>query len=279
MSLHPASLLSRPLPDLGAAPAEFKRLAEPFGVAGLDLLEDRALTVRSDWKFVLPQAALPKLLRALSETHLVLMAGQARWARYSSQYYDTPDLVCFHDHRRGKPRRFKVRHRDYLDRHLTMLEIKDRDPRGDTHKRRLPQSWRQRSVDVQGVTFLSEDGHVPVQALIPTLANRFWRMTLLGEKVQERLTVDLGIGFGLNGRQTDLQGVCVLEVKSAEPRHLTPTLALLSRAGMRPRGMSKYCIGTCLLMPDAHPAWFAPLRRTLSKLSAAAAPSAQILER
>ena len=254
-------------------------MAEPFGVASLELLADRMLTVRSDWKFVLPQAVLPKLLRSLSETHLVLMAGEARWGRYSSQYYDTPGLDCFHDHRRGKPRRFKVRHRDYLDRHLTMLEIKDRDPRGDTHKRRLPQVWRQRVVDVHGATFLSEGGHVPVGQLIPTVANRFWRLTLLGKEVQERLTVDLGIGFGLNGRQTDLSGVCVLEVKSAEPRHLTPTLALLSRAGMRPRGMSKYCIGTCLLTPGAHPAWFAPLRRTLGKLSADAAPSAQILER
>ena len=279
MSLHPASLLSRPLPDLGAAPAELKRMAIPFGVASLELLADRMLTVRSDWKFVIPQAVLPKLLRSLSKTHLVLLAGEARWGRYSSQYYDTPDLDCFHDHRRGKPRRYKVRHRDYLDRHLTMLEIKDRDPRGNTHKRRLPQVWRQRVVDVHGVTFLSEGGHVAVGALVPTLANRFWRLTLLGEKVQERLTVDLGIGFGLDGRQGGLQGVCVLEVKSAEPRHKTPTLALLSRAGMRPRGMSKYCVGTCLLTPEAHPAWFAPLRRSLAKITAAAALPAQILER
>ena len=112
-------------------------MAEPLGVASLDLLADRALTVRSDWKFVLRQAMVPELLRALSKTHLVLMADQARWGRYSSQYYDTPEQVCFHDHRRGKPRRFKVRHRDYLDRNLTMLEIKDRVPRGDTHRLRL----------------------------------------------------------------------------------------------------------------------------------------------
>ena len=190
-------------------------MAEPFGVASLDLLADRALTVRSDWKFVLRQSLVPELLRTLSKTHLVLMAGQERWGRYSSQYYDTPDQVCFHDHRRGKPRRFKVRHRDYLDRNLTMLEIKDRVPRGDTHKRRLPQMWRQRVVDVAGAAFLSEGGHVPVDGLVPTLANRFYRLTLLGENVLERLTVDLCIGFGLDGRIGGLPGVCVLEVKSA----------------------------------------------------------------
>jgi hypothetical protein len=278
VSLHPSNLLSRALPDLGPAPSEIVRMAEPFRVASLDLLADRVLTVRSDWKFVLPQASLPKLLRSLSKTHLVLMAGEARWGRYSSQYYDTPDLICFQDHRRGKPRRFKVRHRDYLDRHLTMLEIKDRVPRGDTHKRRLPQMWRQRVVDVAGAAFLSEGGHVPVDALVPTLANRFWRLTLLGEKVHERLTVDLGIGVGLDGRIGELAGVCVLEVKSAEPRHKTPTLALLARTGMRPRGMSKYCVGTCLLTPGASPAWFAPLRRTLGKLSASST-SNHILER
>ena len=253
-------------------------MAEPFGVASLDLLADRALTVRSDWKFVLRQSLVPELLRTLSKTHLVLMAGQERWGRYSSQYYDTPDQVCFHDHRRGKPRRFKVRHRDYLDRNLTMLEIKDRVPRGDTHKRRLPQMWRQRVVDVAGAAFLSEGGHVPVDGLVPTLANRFYRLTLLGENVLERLTVDLCIGFGLDGRIGGLPGVCVLEVKSAEPRSKTPTLALLARAGMRPRGMSKYCVGTCLLTPGALPAWFAPLRRTLGKLSAASS-SNHILER
>ncbi len=258
------------LPDLGPAPAAIQALAEPFGEASLELLAQRLLTTRSDWKFVISKDRVPELLSALSKTHLVLKAEDARWARYSSQYYDTPQLDCFHDHRRGKPRRFKVRHRDYLDRHLSMLEIKDRDPRGDTHKRRLPQTWRQRGVDVHGVTFLSEGGHVPVEDLVPTVANRFWRLTLLGQTVQERLTIDLGIGFGLGGRLAELPGVCVLEVKSSEPRHKTPTLALLKRAGLRPRGMSKYCVGTCLLTPGVSPAWFAPLRRVLARLSAAA---------
>lgn len=258
-------------PDLGPAPDALQRLAEPFAEASLALLADRLLTTRSDWKFVLPQAELPRILQSLYPTHRVLKAEDARWARYSSQYYDTPELDCFHDHRRGKPRRFKVRHRDYLDRQLTMLEIKDRDPRGDTHKRRLPQEWRQRGVDPAGAEFLRGDRQVALPELIPTVANRFWRLTLLGEEVQERLTVDLGIGFGLGARQRTLDGICVLEVKSAEPRHKTPTLALLQRAGMRPRGMSKYCVGTCLLTPGASPAWFAPLRRSLRQLGAAAA--------
>ena len=240
-----------------------------FQVATRELLDQRGLTSRSDWKFVLPTDQIPELLFNMQSTHALLYAGESPIARYHSRYYDSTDLRCYQDHRRGVVRRFKLRHRHYIDRALSMFEVKSKGPRGDTKKQRMEVPFAKigGTLDSMCREFAERYLNISLADFAPSLDNSFSRITLLGLEAEERITVDLDISFSHHNRRTQIPGLSIVEVKSASPRHLTPTLSLLSNAGLRPQGMSKYCAGITLLDPDLLPSWFASMRRRIESMT------------
>lgn len=218
-------------------------------VAGLSvaqLCEEHALQRRRDWKFVVPRALLPELLGALEDTHQVLLAGTSRWARYETEYLDTPERQCFRDHCRGRPHRQKVRFRDYLDRELTMLEVKTRTGRGGTNKLRLERPFADHRLDEQALAFLGEHLRLDPTQLARVQQSSFRRLTLLAKGRPERVTLDLDLR--IDGSDA-LAGVMVLEVKSGLPAPRTLSLATVRQLGIRPGSMSKYVVGTALTQP------------------------------
>src|SRR5262245_34239806 len=95
-----------------------------FPEAPLELLADRELLRRIDSKYVLPASGLPELAAGLGDGYAVLRVPTGSVAAYRSLYFDTPDLRSFHDHRRGRRIRHKIRVRHYPDREVSFLEIK-----------------------------------------------------------------------------------------------------------------------------------------------------------
>ncbi len=240
-----------------------------FPTASPGLLKKRSLTSRSDWKFILPSDRIPSLLSSMHQTHALLFAGNAPIAHYRSRYYDSSEMQCYHDHRRGKPCRFKLRHRHYFDRNLSMFEIKAKTPRGDTKKGRIEVPFRTHGgdLDARCLAFAEDYLDMSLSGYGPSLDNSFSRITLLGIEAEERITVDTDISFTHQGRHTSIPDLAIVEVKSASPRHLTPTLMSLSKAGMRPQGLSKYCAGITLLDDDLLPSWFAGMRRRIDSMT------------
>ena len=162
-------------PDLAAIRAG----VDALGCASPELLVDRLLQRRFDRKYLASLTDVEQLIRTLAGTHRVLMAGHRRLARYETTYFDTTRRKAFHDHRRGRPRRAKVRARTYLDRSLTVLEVKQRSGRGSTIKAR-----RERDSTTPDLSHAERDWareHTgwrdPIAA---TGANCFQRITLLG---------------------------------------------------------------------------------------------------
>ena len=112
-----------------ASMRSFRKIkSSAFASANLDMLAERALLRRTDTKFLLPRRRLGDLLAQLPHWYsLVRVEGQA-CAHYMTQYFDTPEFAFFHDHRRGRKPRRKVRYRHYMDRRLSYLEVEDGDP-------------------------------------------------------------------------------------------------------------------------------------------------------
>lgn len=207
------------------------------------LLAARALQERRDWKFAVPLADVSRLLAPLAGAFSVLWTAESPLASYRSTYLDTPALDLYHHHRRGLPRRWKVRFRDYLDRRLTMLEAKERKGRGDTHKHRWEVPWGSREIPDSVVAFLTERS-VP-GPLRRTVETAYRRVTLIGQDVDERVTVDLDLTLSAGDRVEHLPGVALIEVKASGPV-ATARTALL-RAGVRSLRVSKYCVAVARL--------------------------------
>lgn len=244
-------------------PSEVDRALMRLGMVELpELLEAAELLTRSDRKYVVDESLVPELVARLDPSIRALEIDGARTFRYESMYFDTPDLVCFHEAARGRPNRFKVRTRAYLDSDSCSLEVKARDHRGNTVKERIEHAIEQRAeLTDSGREFVSgyeHPGH-HVARLEPTLWTVYRRATLL-LSVDTRTTIDTGLTFVTpDGRTIAADRWAIIESKSMGK----PTVVdrLLWQMGHRPISFSKYAVGMSVLYPElpAH-RWNRPLR-------------------
>ncbi len=199
-ALKPAPLSPR-RGDLAEAVEGFEP-AEPAD------LERVSLQRRYDRKFLVPAEQLGAALRSLRDDYRVVLAGGERFAHYDTFYFDTPTLRFYHDHRRRRAPRFKVRIRNYADRGLSVLEFKEKTSRGDTHKRRwerpdistsLTDLDRERLAEASPRVFAEGD-------LVPVARTVFYRLMLVSKRSVERATLDFHLTLERDEHSRTLEG-------------------------------------------------------------------------
>jgi hypothetical protein len=224
-----------------------------FPPAAPELLERRSLLSRIDSKFVVPVAELHRLLAGLDQDYAILRVASGCIATYDNLYFDTAALRCFHDHRRGRRIRHKVRFRHYPDRGLSFLEVKTKRNEAVTDKRRLAVPYRHEELGPAERGFLR--GHVGELAddLRPALAISYRRLSLIGLAADERVTIDLGLSAGDRDDAEvarALGHLAVIEVKQWPYCVRTPIMRAVRGAGHRVTSMSKYITALSLLHPE-----------------------------
>jgi len=229
-----------------------EHLGEPPAVGLAELEAAAALLARRDRKYVVPLPVAVRLAEELAASCRVLEIGGRRRFRYESVYFDTPGAASYLAAARGRPRRYKVRTRTYIDSGSCLLEIKVRAPRGRTLKVRHEHPIALRgTLDPAGRAFA---GACPLigatsEVLEPALATRYTRATLLVGEGRARVTVDTAVEARIpDGRTVGLAGMAIVETKSGGP----PSEAdrILWRMGHRPTRISKYCTSLAALRPE-----------------------------
>lgn len=257
-----------PRPSSGL-PVTFTLSAESLGrfsEASPDLLSRRRLLRRTDSKFVMRVGDLPALVESLVDGYRVLLAGTEPLASYRTLYFDTPELDCFHDHRRGRRPRNKVRIRHYDERGLTFLEIKTKRSELETRKYRKARPFGESGLDPTDRAFIAE--HCGYAAdLAPTIWTDFRRLTLLSIEFNERVTIDLGLQFHRDGDRADVGQVAIVEVKQAPFCVRSPAMQALRTIGVRKASASKYCTATMLTRTGLRFNRLRPVLRTIERLS------------
>ena len=238
------------------------------------------LMSRMDRKYLLDCEALASVLAELGPLYRALEIDGAREFGYRSTYYDTPGLLTYRDHAKGRRRRFKVRTREYLHSGERTFEVKLKGARGRTIKRRTPCVGE--SGDGLGddaAAFLAdclarEYDQPPPPRMRTSLSMDFERITLVAPALGERATVDTRLSFrapqGGGGRLRP--DVAIVESKSASGGAAID--AALRRAGIRVEAAcSKYCVGLALVHPDIPAnAWRSLLRRYFEPGGASTSP-------
>ncbi len=243
---------------------EIDRTLRRFAAVELDALLDSAeLLTRRDRKYVLDAALAITLLDRIGADVRVLEIDGGRSFRYLSTYFDTPGLLTYRQAAQGRPRRFKVRTRTYLDSGVSALEVKTRDRHGRTVKERLPYRPDDRhTLTAEARQFLAGfdevTPHLPDLVAATTTSYRRSTLLLPGDS---RVTIDRALQFvGPTGTSASGGSTVLLETKSAG--RPTDMDRLLWSAGVRPVPVSKYCVGTALLHPGlAANRWHRVLRR------------------
>ena len=202
---------------------------------------------RTDTKFVFNKNLLPEILEQCQDHYRVLEINGERIPHYKTLYFDTEHFSLFRDHHNGRPRRYKVRIRNYVESKLFFLEAKLK-VKGRTVKSRIKLPDFEEELNRDAEEFIRSKTGDDV-SLVPSLWNSFRRITLVSRNGKERLTIDLGLGFESKGKKKNLDEIVIAEVKQENFDRNSPVISILRSKGVRPSGVSKYCIGAVLLFP------------------------------
>jgi hypothetical protein len=241
--------------------ARLEPLLAGFSGASPELLASRELLQRVDTKFALPLGGLDQLLEELAGHYAVLRVPTGSLASYRSLYFDTPDLQCFHDHRRGRRIRHKVRIRHYPDRTLTFLEIKTKRNEQVTDKKRRPLPYGTEELGGEDLGFLRSRLGGMADVLEPQVWIAFRRLTLIGLATQERVTIDLDLDVAALG------ALAIVEVKQSPFCVRTPVMRALYDAGHREGSVSKYVAALATGRPELRQNRLLPGLRSLEKIA------------
>lgn len=238
-----------------------------FALAPSSLVERREMDRRAESKFVMPVSAAVALLPFLANEYALLPAGPALVATYRTLYFDTADLQFFHAHRCGRRIRHKVRIRHYTDRAVSFLEVKTRLGEDETMKARRRRPYGDSELGPDDVDFVR--AHVAgAQDLFPQAWTDFRRLTLLGVRLEERVTIDRNLRVTTASRTESLPDLAVVEVKQSRLDRRSVAMEALRKAGWRPGWASKYCIGITLTRPEVRATRLLPQLRAFRAVPA-----------
>ncbi|OLT17507.1 hypothetical protein BJF79_48470 [Actinomadura sp. CNU-125] len=245
-------LTEAPCSDGSAAVA---RLTGALPSMPLSQVLDRAeLQTRVDRKYLVPAELCAAILPRVAGDYAALEIDGRRGFRYSSTYFDTPNLLTFRQHRQGRRQRYKMRTRTYLDSGECMFEVKLSGARNATDKRRLPyDAARRRTLDGTAREFLqdvllSAYRTNPPAALVTSATTDYLRSTLVQLTGPGRVTFDASLTC-TDGAVTIAADPGMVLIESKSEGGEAPMDRILRDHGVRPVKISKYCAAVAVLYP------------------------------
>lgn len=164
----------------------------------LDRIAAVRLMNRVDTKYLVDERRCMELLERAADQYYVQIIDDCRACRYATLYYDTPQWDMYHLHHNRRLTRQKIRTRTYVETGVTYLEVKNKSNKGRTHKRRMALDrslFAAAATDTAAADFLRREARYAPEALSPSLATRFVRVTLVNHAMTERLTIDFDLHF------------------------------------------------------------------------------------
>jgi len=222
-----------------------------YSPISLKEMDEVRLMNRVDTKFLTSFLLLPDILRRLQMNYFVLEVNGLRMNAYQTMYLDTSDRAMYLAHHNGRFKREKIRVRAYVDSRTTFLEVKNKNNKGRTKKKRMKLPEMKAYKQQEAESFLELNADYSLDRLIPQLENSFHRTTLVNKKKTERLTIDMDLSFRnpSSGVEKQIEDLVVIELKQSayQPSYAK---SVLSDFRIQPMGFTKYCFGTILTVPD-----------------------------
>ena len=221
--------------------SEIQDITSAFNAVSLSEMDKVKLMKRVDTKFALSEKNFKNVFINLKDEYNVLEVNNDKFSEYESLYFDQSDLIFYKDHHRGKANRLKIRIRKYKSNDLSFLEVKKKH-KGQTIKSRIPsKSWSENFTKKE-CEFL--DPLYPNHSnLIPSLENKFVRITLVHKENIERLTFDLNLSYKKDGQTIEMENLVVCELKQEKINRLNSFYNAMKKQLVRPLRVSKYCLG------------------------------------
>ena len=221
-----------------------------FDTISLSQMDGVKLMNRTDTKFTFSCLKLNELLKNIKPFYNILDIKGQLIQDYKSLYYDTVDRKFYIDHHNRRVNRNKIRFRQYVGSDLTFLEIKLKNNKGRTIKKRIKvldgipnKISKEQSTFIKKI--IGKNIDVSAQQWIS-----FRRITLVSKKDKERLTIDIDLNFSNEIKTGNLNYLAIAEVKQERMSRSSIFITKAKEMGILPFRLSKYCISTLQLNPD-----------------------------
>ena len=228
---------------------EISKITASFSPIKLAEMDNVKLMSRSDTKFAFKISKLPELLNQMIPFYRVLEINGKLIHDYKSLYFDTDDRKFYLDHHNGRVNRNKVRFREYVGSDLTFLEIKRKNNKGKTIKKRMKVDSINDNLSVKQKEY--------IYSIIGSniiLNSKQWinfsRITFVHKVHKERLTIDINLNFKEKDRRGDLNQIAIGEVKQERMSRLSDFMRIAKELHILPIRISKYCMSTLELNPE-----------------------------
>tara|TARA_B100001094_G_scaffold102187_1_gene98363 strand:- start:342 stop:1088 length:747 start_codon:yes stop_codon:yes gene_type:complete len=226
----------------------FKLQLNKFETITLSEMDDVKLMSRTDTKFVFNFSRLPEFLEKLSPFYKVLLIDGNLIHDYKSLYFDTEDRKFYIEHHNRRVNRNKIRFREYVGSGLTFLEIKLKNNKGKTIKKRIKVDSISEEITEQQQKYIHKIIGYPIEVSAKQWIN-FSRVTFVHKTQKERLTMDINLTFNNKKDEGDLKNIVIAEVKQERMSRSSDFMRVAKEMSILPMRLSKYCMSTLSLNP------------------------------
>jgi hypothetical protein len=172
-----------------------------------------------------------------------------RLHHYKSLYFDTEDRKFYIEHHNRRVNRNKIRFREYVGSGLTFLEIKLKNNKGKTIKKRIKVDSVSESITEKQQKYINKIVGYPIEVSSKQWIN-FSRVTFVHKTQKERLTMDVNLTFNNKKDEGDLKNIVIAEVKQERMSRSSDFMKIAKEMSILPMRLSKYCISSMQLCPQ-----------------------------
>tara|TARA_Y100000589_G_scaffold328965_1_gene374297 strand:+ start:395 stop:1144 length:750 start_codon:yes stop_codon:yes gene_type:complete len=239
-----------------------------FTSISLDEMDGVKLMNRTDTKFAFKATKLPFLLNNMQSFYRVLEIDGELIHDYKSLYYDTEDRKFYLDHHNGRVNRNKIRFREYVGSKLSFLEIKRKNNKGRTIKKRMKVSSITKELTKKQQAYINKVIGRKIE-VGPKQWINFSRITFVHKAQKERLTLDINLTFKNENSSGDFKEIAIAEVKQERMSRSSDFMRIAKDLHILPIRISKYCMSTLELNPSLKQNRFKEKKIFINKLKKA----------
>ena len=244
---------------------ESKYDLKQFNCIDLDQLNNVKLQNRKDTKYIFHENKLNKLLSDASQDYKILEINNNRQFFYESIYFDSDDFLLYNQHHNEKRSRYKIRFREYKTTGEVYFEIKEKNNKNTTVKKRYPVTSLKNTLDSFEKNLIKEIIDID-KKLNDKLIIEFNRITLANNDLTERLTIDTNLTVKNHNNKKSFNNLVVTEVKQKKYNPKSKFMKILKNLKIYKMRFSKYCIGTVHIYDNLKSNRFKPKLIQLNKV-------------
>ena len=239
-----------------------------FTPISLNEMSEIKLMSRTDTKFTFSARKFFPLLKQLNKFYSILEIDGLRIHNYKSRYFDTDERKFYLDHHNKRVNRNKIRFREYVGSGLTFLEVKLKNNKKRTIKKRMKVDAITKELSEEHKKYIKKITGKKLEVNSKQWIN-FSRITLVHKTQKERLTIDINLTFENEKLSGDLKQIVIAEVKQEKMSRSSDFMKIAKEMSILPIRLSKYCISTLQLYPDVKQNRFKKKRLFINKLKQA----------